>query len=149
MSTEISKDFTAPSALEAINQRINALKEVQSRAPLTDGKFRFNPNYTANAPIDIHRSKDIQQLITIHSYLAPKAAAYERSAELMELETYPAFEWQGYTFAAWDKDIRQRVSIVRYHSELEKLEEAKKQISTMLSSQDRLNLILVSLGLSE
>ena len=150
MSTEISKDVTAPNALDAINLRIAALNEVQSRAPRTDGKFRWNPGYTANDAIDIHRTKDISLLLNIMASLMVKNDSYNVVAEsIFANETYPAFEWMGYTYDAWASDIRQRISIVRYHSELQKLEEAKKEISKMLSNQDRLAMILSNLGLTE
>lgn len=146
-TTAISKEITVPAALDAVKKRLGALEALNNLAPRTDGKFRWNPNYIHNDPINIFRLKDMGQIINIHQYIRTKHEAYNKSAELLQLAEYPVFEWMGYTFDAWDHDLRQRIAIITHHDKKSKLEEAKQALQGMMSKQDRVAALMSELGI--
>lgn len=146
MTTEIAKPTRLQIALEKIDLELKALKDVESRAFRTNGQFRFNPGYTGNAAIDIPRTKDIELLISVYSYLMVKDNQYNQAAEELGLSEYPVFKWQGYTWEAWKNDLQLRIDVVAHHEKREKLNKAKQQLSTFLTEEDRLEMTLKNLG---
>lgn len=140
--------LTANSLMENIESQLKELKKIESKSYQTNGKFRFNPNYTANTALDLHKTTDVALLITIDSYLRPKEEQYNISAEEnFSLTNYPAFTWQGYTYDQWKNDLQQRMQIITLHTNKKKLEEAQKLVEAELTKEDRLARLAKDLGL--
>ena len=132
--------------LAAVNEQLKSIK-AESEAPYrTNGEFRFNPAYTANAPIFIFKCKDLGLLISILSYLAAQSRNYTIAAqEILNLKTYPQFSWLGFTFDAWEHDIKIRVNQLTYEERIVNLKKAKTVLEGFMTEDDRLAIALKSL----
>lgn len=146
MTDKIAKN-KVPNALEVIDLKLQALKDVSDASPKTNGEFRWNPNYNNGNSIMLHYVKDISLLINIHQYIRTKDEEYKKSAEILGVKEYPVFTWLGFSFEAWDHDIKQRIAIVTTHKEKKRLLDAKRKLENFLSEEDRLNMVLSELGL--
>lgn len=134
-------------ALEMLTNKLASLKSVTEGANQTSGSFSFSNSKSPNTPsINIHTSKDLEELLLIHSFLLQKKEYYEQSANQLGLETFPQFKWNGYAFAAWNNDIQIRVAVVSSHDQRTKLEVAKKKLESFLTQDDQLKMALKELG---
>ena len=79
------------------------MKKITESQFQTNGQFKFNPNYQNGSPIDIHKTKSLEDLITIHSYLKSKSEQYESSAKDLGLKEFPIFKWQNYTWGTMEQ----------------------------------------------
>lgn len=133
--------------IDLINQRLNTLKKGSASNWKTNLEFRWNPSYTGNAPIRIDRVVSISELLEIHASIRSKHEEYEKSASLVikEKVNYPTFKWMDYTYEEWDHDIRKRIDLVTHQDQITKLQKAKALLETLLTEEDRKQIILAEL----
>jgi len=131
------------SKLATIDEKLKAIKATADSQYKTNGEFRFNPSYTVNSPIYIHKTQDLKILISALGYINKQSQAYnETASNILKLDSYPVFEWQGYSFDAWENDIQIRVAIVTQHDLINKLKTAKQKLEQFMSDEDRLAIAL-------
>lgn len=136
--------------IDLINQRLATLKQGSSSSWKTNLEFRWNPAYTgniSNAPIRIDRLTSIRELLEIHASIRSKHEEYEKSANLVikEKVNYPTFKWMDYTYEEWDHDIRKRIDLVTHQDQITKLQKAKTLLESLLTEEDRKQMILEQL----
>jgi hypothetical protein len=146
MTKELSTN-KVPQALQAIEAKLNGLKMIEDSVYKTSCEFRWNPNYQSNPPIKLDAIVDVDKLIQIHSYIAMKDEAYNKSANTLEITEYPVFKWQGYTLADWEHDIKLRIAIVTHKTQFDKLKRAKNKLESFLSKEQQVEMFLEQLGL--
>lgn len=129
--------------LETLKVQLKAVKKGTEGPLKTHGQFRFNPSTTApNAVTDIKTSRNLEELIMIHSFLEQKKFGYEESAKKLGLVSFPVFRWQGHSFEDWENDLKIRAAIVSQHTLQAELDRDIKELEKFLSESDRLKMTL-------
>lgn len=128
--------------LSEIDEKLKEVKAIESSTFKTNGEFRFNPQYVANNPIYIFKIRDLSLLLSILAYMIEKNEHYIKAANVLGLKSFPAFQWMGYTYEAWEHDIKLRVAVVTQHDRTEKLKAARAKLETFLTEEDRLAIVL-------
>jgi len=59
------------------------------------------------------------------------------TAEALEIKTYPAFAWSGFSLEDWQHDIDIRISVIMHTEEVKKLQEAERFLSQYVSTEDK------------
>jgi hypothetical protein len=142
MSTQITVRTKMQETLEVLNIKLAKVKNITESPYKTNGEFRFNPAYTGNAAINIHKLTDLSLLIGILAAIQNHWKNYNNAAETLELATYPAFEWCGFSYEAWKHDIEIRKEIITQHETIKKLKTAKEKLQQFLTEEDRLAITL-------
>ena len=124
--------------IKALIERKEALKQIENVSFKTNGEFRWNPQYTANAPIQIQKTTDLGLLISIYSYIKKASDAYENAAEELNLSNYPAFTWLNFTWDAWKHDLKLRVALIQKETTSRELTKQINQLEGFLSEDDLL-----------
>ena len=147
MSKEITTVNTELiSTLAAINERLNAMKMAELTGFKSHGKFRWNPAYTGNAPIDIHTNTDLSELLNIYASLSRKQDDYNTAAEQNGLSEYPVFKWQDSSGDDWLHDIKLRINMLTHETKKRELLNAKKELSTFMSPEDKLAITIANVS---
>lgn len=129
--------------MEMIDEQLSKVKALSESPYKTNGEFRFNPAYTANAPIYVHKCSDLKLLLSILSYLTGQSNNYKFAAEeIAGLTTYPAFDWLNFGYDAWKHDLLVRISHVTQFEKINKLKKAKATLEQFMSEEDRLAIAL-------
>lgn len=136
---------TLQGALGAIETRLKDLNNVAGGNYQTNGAFKFTPNGTMSS-VDIHKCTDVQQLLTIHSFLKQKADSYNGSGTFFNLKQFPVFKWCGYTMEQWEADLKIRVALTTQKDETDALNAAKAQLSAFLTKEDQMHMVLQNLS---
>lgn len=128
-------------ALTFVNEGLQALQKIGSQKMVTSGMFTYTPNNSVRS-INIHTSTDLAELIGVCSFLMEKYNAYNKAAEMLEIDRYPVFQWLGYSYEAWMSDLKLRVSIIMHDKTRRDLLEQKKVLESFLTDEDRLEQVL-------
>lgn len=128
--------------LTSISEKLSQIKVAQESPFKTNGEFRFNPGYTGNDPIYIHRVKSLEVLIGVLAAVRGHFSKYEEAAKVLELDKYPEFSWCGYSYEAWEHDIKKRAAIISQDEKVKALISAKQKLEQFLTEDDRLALAL-------
>lgn len=145
MTTEVSKvNQDLLQTINLVDNKLADLKTIETTSFKSHGQFRFNPAYTGNAAIDIHRCTSLEDLLAIYAYLADKEIAYNNAAEACEVDEYPQFKWINVPIQDWLHDIKLRVKIITHEVRKQNLVKAKSELSKFLSSEDKLAQVLES-----
>jgi hypothetical protein len=121
--------------LNAMDTKIEAIKNDTNRPNLTSGQFGFTMG-SDNKPskaINIHIEMSVRLLISILGFLIAKKSEYEAAAKVLKLKKFPMFAWCGFDFDAWSNDINTRILVLTNHEELKKLEETRSELSKFQS----------------
>lgn len=133
-------------ALDAIDAKLKEIKDVTESTLKTNGEFRFNPQYTANAAINIHKTTELKVLVGVLGAVKGHKDKYDEAATILGLSEYPAFEWCGYSYESWEHDIKMRSTIITHHDRKQQLINAKKELEQFMTQEDRLKLVLGKIG---
>lgn len=142
-NTAIAVRTKMQESLATIETKLKAIKEVTDSGYKTNCEFRFNPAYTANAPINIATSTNLSLLINCLGYIKGQADKYREAAEkVLHLQQYPVFIWMNYSYEAWEHDFKVRIAILSQHETVNKLKKAKEKLEQFMTEEDRLALTL-------
>lgn len=152
MTKEISKSLSdkVRSKLAEIKTRLDQMEIAKNAGPQTNGIFHWNgregiENNTTSA-IKISMVTSITLLLGVLGYLMTRKKEYEDAADRLDMNTFPVFKWSGYTFEAWENDIRVRINTISHSSEVEKLNKLYSELSKYVSEEDRVEELLKELG---
>jgi hypothetical protein len=99
---------------------------------------------TKSSATNIHVETDVRKLISMAAFLAEREKSYKETARLLNVDTVPDFQWDGYTVAEWLEDIKTRINKVQIAAKRSKLElesRLKKIISPELQAELELEAI--------
>lgn len=137
-------------ALELLNDQLSQINNVTDKSFQTSGLFKYNPTYNGSSSgINIHNSKDLDQLLYIGAFLKAKKESYDSYAKSLGLETFPVFRWQNYSYDQWDNDLKIRITVISAYDQKKKITDAKQKLERFLTEEDQLAMTLKELGLSE
>lgn len=132
-------------AIEMVDSQLLKIEEVKASNFQTHGEFKWAPT-SSYVSCNIHKEKNIHDLISIHSSLRTKKGDYEASAKMMHLDSYPSFTWQNIPIDKWLYDIELRIKIVNRHLIEKELLKKKEILESHLSQEDKLERTLKELG---
>lgn len=133
-------------ALSHIDATLKEVKKATDTPYQTNGQFRWNPNYTNNEAIDIHKSKDVMLLVSIYASLNQKSNDYDLATKECNLDKYPIYKWMSYTWDAWKNDLKTRIALVSNDDVIKKLKENRKILEESLTKEQRLSKVLDDMG---
>jgi hypothetical protein len=100
------------------------------------GNFKYNENDSNT--INIQTSMDVGYLIKALAKMKRVSLEYESLCEELELSTYPACSWYGYSVDNWIDDLTVRIKLVTNASRINELHQSKAELNQFLSQEDRL-----------
>ena len=139
-----TQDATAVDMLDIVRNRIKAIKLVADAPPKTHGLFKYTPS--TNTWIKIGDVTEVGSLLLMLGFLMEKETAYDKAAASCGMNEYPMFKWCGYGVAEWKHDIQVRIAIINHHNNLAELQDAEKELTTLLSQTDKLTMLKNKLG---
>jgi hypothetical protein len=131
----LSKQEEIQNKLALINKALSELQDTNATTFKTNGMFTFSPNGNA---IDIKYNKSVQTLLEMVSFLNAKESGYIKAADEMGLDTFPEFQWAGYTPNEWKHDIKIRISVLTSYERKRTLLEAKKVLENYVTEETKM-----------
>lgn len=122
------------SSIEVVNQRIASLKHIEDKVYKTTGKV---PGFSSN----IQTETNVSELIKMYSSVSGREKAYNEAAADLGLETYPLFKLEGGTGADYAADVKLRIAIINNQATLDELNAIKKELTELMGTEDRLQLL--------
>lgn len=135
---------TALDTLNAVRSKIQNIKLIADAPARTHGKFKYNP--TGIPETTINTVTNVADLLNILGFLMEKENRYNAAADAIGLNEYPVFTWCGYPVADWKHDITVRIAVINHHKNLGVLEMAEKELTTFLTQDDRLQMLIDKIG---
>jgi len=123
-----------PDVLTLLDKQIAGLKKIADSVYKTSGVLEVFG--------DIKVETKLENLIRAHSMVINKEEAYNRSAKILGLTTYPQFSISGGTSKDWEQDILLRIDIITHKKKLDKLNAYKERMSKFLSEEDQKAMLL-------
>lgn len=136
VKTEVMKN------LEAISQKLEAIKLVSETIYKTSGVVKWNPYRNSPDDINVHRCDDVNTLIQLLAIIITDMNSYEAAVKDLGLTTYPAFVFSGYSYESWKHDIKIRIAQLNAKEQISKLNKAKSILESYMSHDDRLAMAL-------
>lgn len=138
-TTIATQDATVVDMLHIVRNRIKAIKLIADAPPKTHGLFKYT--LSSNSAIKISDITEVGSLLHMLGSLMEKETAYDKAAASCGMNEYPMFKWCGYGLAEWRHDIQVRIAIINHHNNLAELQDAEKELTTLLSQADKLSLL--------
>lgn len=128
--------------LAAIKAKMSKMEEKNQSGNKTSGLFHWNgrkgiTNIDHTNVIKIMECKEVALLLSILGFLITRKTEYDAAAEALEIKTYPAFAWSGFSLEDWQHDIDIRISVIMHTEEVKKLQEAERFLSQYVSTEDK------------
>ena len=146
-NTSLKKKTDVVLTLEKIDAKLKTLNLISDSSYKTHCKFRWNPAYTGNDPIDISKCLDISLLLQIYASIKEKTNGYIEAAKENGIDTFPVFQWQNHSWEDWKADLKLRINMIFHKDKYDKLIEAKNRLQKFLTAEDQLALIVSNLDL--
>lgn len=124
------------SGLEIISQKLKNLEEINQKPMQTSCLFKWTPSQNSNST-DISKCQDVELMIHILAYIGNKKQMYQEKAEELGLSSFPVFNWLGFSYEAWENDIKIRIMVVNSKNEHDNLMLAKAKLERHISEEER------------
>ena len=131
--TALTRQSSVPDALQAINDRIAAMKHIQECVYLTSGKITTG----SGGQKDIKEEKNVTELVKAFSGILFRAKAIEEAYDELGINSYPAVKVDGGTVEEWKKDILLRIEIINQKDTLDELNSLKKEWEDLMDKEDK------------
>ena len=133
-STALTVQSSVPDALQAINEKIAALKHIQESVYVTSKKIS-----TSSGQKDIETETSVTELVKAYSGVLFRAKAIDEAyADLFpEMTTRPVTKVDGSTVEDWKKDILLRIAIIEQKETLDELTGLKKEWESLMDKEDK------------
>lgn len=117
--------------LEAIEKMKKSVEHINV------SKYNCTEKTTIMDGICVQKEESIAKLIEAHAYLRKKKEAYDESAAILKLTTYPPYKEDGVTCEDLCQDIELRVNIISNKKTLDKIKEFEKRAQELMSENDK------------
>ena len=103
----------------------------------TNCSFGYDPT-NSNVRINIQVVRDLEDLVSIHSFLSCKEDYYGLSLAALGLTNKEApFKWLGFTLEQWSNDIRTRINGLRIKTKKDELNVLEARVNALVSPEQR------------
>lgn len=123
-------------ALNTIDRKLKALGVVETVIFQAPSGFKYN-ELDGNT-INIQTSFDLDYLIKALSLMKQIRHNYDDTCVDLGLKTVPIAKWLGVPVDAWINDLTIRIKLVANTAQITELQKAKTDLTTFLSTEDRL-----------
>ena len=130
--------------LAIINEKLNSIGALETSKFKTNGKFNWAGKGSYDT--DIFLTTDLPTLIGIYGSLMARYTEYRNAVKDLQLNSYPVWKWQGYSFSEWGSDLRLRISIVAQADVINKLNADKEKLEKFLDKEDQLEITLAAMN---
>jgi len=124
--------------LAFVNDKLKTLSVIFGASFRTHGESKLSS-------INLQKATNIALLISVLGQLQSKEAEYNKAADTLKLNTFPVFMWEGYTLESWQHDISLRISQITQAESEKELKEVQKELTTLMTNEDKLGLLLAKL----
>lgn len=129
---------------DAVEKRITEIEGLKNEAYKTNCNFRYNPTNSYSS-LDIDSTMNEAELIHAYAFVTNKAKQYHEAAEAIGLAEYPVFKWCGFAPEDWQHDIKLRFKMIRHHSQLSVLKDAKQKMLPFLPQENKIKQLLLEI----
>lgn len=137
VSTALAVSMDVPSALKALEAKIQSLKHIEESVYKSSCKLDGFP--------DIKTETSITNLIKVFSSIQAREAAYNNAIETLGLKQAPQFNLGG-TLEEWKSDIQLRINIINHKEELDTMNEFKKQLESFVSKEEQKEMLFAKMN---
>lgn len=131
MATEKDKQIEELQAI--VLQQKEEIAKTEKLSWITNCSFSYDKN-SANR-LNLQVINDIEELISILSFLISKEKDHKAATDILELE-HP-FKWMGYSLKDWQTDIKSRVHKIKISDKKKKLEVLQTKLNNLVSEERR------------
>lgn len=124
--------------LAMVDEKLKTLSVIFGASFRTHGESKLSS-------INLHKCIHVALLVSVLGQLQTKEAEYNRAGTSLKLASFPAFMWEGYTLEAWQHDIALRINQINQAENEKDLKEVKAELTTLMSNEDKLGLLLTKL----
>jgi len=146
MTKELSVNTTSKvrKTLKDIKKRLDEMTVAKDAGPRTNGMFHWNGREDQGQTngISIPKITSVALLISILGFLLTRKEEYDKAANILDMDTFPVFQWSKYPIDAWEHDIKVRINIIGHSTEIEKLIKLRDELSKYVSEEDRVESLL-------
>jgi hypothetical protein len=122
-----------PQVIELLEAKLKTMDDVRESKYITNGVLDKH---------DIKTETKIEELIKCFASVLAREEIYNKSAEVLGIETYPTFDICGGNVEHWKHDIQLRIKVINQKDTVEKLEYFKSKMSEFLSKEDQKNMLM-------
>lgn len=126
-----------PNAIAKLEEKLKSFEGINESAYLTGGEIEGFHNLKEVA--------DLKQLIKMAGTLVDSKRIYDSGAAGLNLETFPMYEYKGFSVESWLKDIRLRYDLINQKETIDRMNEFKAELAQFLSDEDRKAIVLEKL----
>lgn len=99
----------------------------------THCSFKYNPEN--NMAINIQTVKDLSVLADIYAFLLNKKEYFDRANKCLGLDA--KFDYLGFTFYQWERDIATRISSLQIQTKKNELAKLEERVNALVSPEQR------------
>lgn len=130
--------------IKDVKRRKEELGRIERPAWRTNCSFSYIEGSASTFNIQVLNS--VSDLVKIHAFLIEKKKAYDESAKVLEVNSLPKFQWNGFSFEDWTEDIRMRINKIQIGSKRKKLEEIETRLNAIVSPELRAQMELEAIS---
>lgn len=130
--------FTSPvDVMQILQDELNGLKAITESAYKTSGNL--------DGFGDIKNEQKIENLIRAMSSVIGRETLYNQAADVLGIESYPAFQINGGNAETWSHDIKLRIAVISHAERKAELEELLKEAKSFMTVDDQKELFMKKL----
>lgn len=134
---EVKKKFTA------VEKELDRLRKLPKPLYATASKYIPKVGY-------VHELETVKQILKAQKTVDAEREDYDASAKKLEIDSDDIEEenvtFMGFAFDVWDTDIKNRLEEIKTQATITDLERARKVLKKNLSSEDKFDLEMESIG---
>lgn len=131
--TEFSIDAEITALFETITKQKKEITLVEKPTWETNCIFKFP--YKSELSANIQVVSDVSELLKILSFLTIESTTFNSLAK--ELGVSVKYEYNGFTYGQWKKDIENRIKKINIHKEKSKLANLEARLNQIVSPEQR------------
>lgn len=124
----MTHDKQVEELLKTIEEKESSLKTIPKKSFTTNCVFKYN-----GQSINLHTASK-STLIDITGVLIQHREMKDRACAALKIKT-EEFIWDGYSFESWLQDFRNRLDIIEYNEEKEKIKKLKAKVEGIVSEE--------------
>jgi hypothetical protein len=130
--------FAVPDVIVQLDKQIKEIGNIETSS--------YKTNMDLPPFGNLKNVKEVETLVKAHSFISGKAARYDESVRVLNLEgTAKPFTENGYSLKEWEVDIQLQVKILTHKDRLAELKRLKKEAEQFISEEEKKAMFFKSL----
>jgi hypothetical protein len=126
--------------IKEVQKRKAEIEKVKKPNWQTNCSFTYadkSAGQSGSSAINLHVCSDLSVLLNIAAFLSERAKTVKEAAKLLEVDSPPTFQWNGYPVQEWIDDLKMRVAQIQIKKKEDKLAQLEKRLNKIVSPELR------------